>query len=153
MDDLLLRIVLTWRPSERPEYRGFRCANCQRFMRKAWHHWLDASGYRTPVHFCDACERKLRAGKIEVTKPQTKIDAKKFGKKFPSDTAKYLRAASAKWNTKMKPRYKTFECDLCGQKMRKAWHVWFNDRGTLVEAHFCKGDGCMLGLERIRTRR
>jgi hypothetical protein len=30
--------------------------------------------------------------------------------------------------------------------MRKAWHVWFNDRGTLVEAHFCREDGRRIGV-------
>jgi len=140
-DEVLLRIVRTWKPSERPEYRGFRCANCQRRIHKAWHHWLDASGYKTPVHFCDSCERKFRSSKIEITKPEIKVNRKTFGMKFPPNIERKLREAAARWNTKAKPKYKTFECDACGQKMHKAWHVWFNDSGKLVEVHFCKEDG------------
>jgi len=144
--DTLLRIVRTWRPGERPEYRGFRCANCQRSIRKAWHHWLDCCGYKTPVHFCAACEKKFRASKIEITKPETKVDRKTFGMEFPPSVERKIREAAARWNTKAKPGYKTFTCDECGRRMRKAWHVWSNDRGTLVEAHFCNEDGRRMGL-------
>jgi len=35
---LLLEIVETWQPSEYPEYRGFRCANCQQYKNQAWYH-------------------------------------------------------------------------------------------------------------------
>ncbi|MCX6821030.1 MAG: hypothetical protein NT016_03705 [Candidatus Aenigmarchaeota archaeon] len=145
--DTLLRIVRTWRPSERPEYRGFRCANCQRPMRKAWHHWLDASGYKTPVHFCPDCEKKFRSGKIEHTNPEVKISRKTFGLKFPASVAKKLRAASARWDTEKRPEYRTFTCDECGRRMHNAWHVWSNDRGTLVEVHFCKNDGRRMCLD------
>lgn len=144
--DTLLRIVRTWRPSASPEYRGFRCANCQRQMHKAWYHWLGCCGYRTPVHFCASCERKFRAGKIETSKHEVKINRKTFGFKFPESISKKLRAASARWDTTAKPTYRTFTCDECGRRMRKAWHVWFNDRGTLVEAHFCREDGRRIGV-------
>jgi len=36
----LLRIVQTWNLNPKPEYRGFRCANCQRYIHRSWHHWL-----------------------------------------------------------------------------------------------------------------
>jgi len=145
-DEVLLRIVRTWRPSDRPEYRGFRCANCQRRIHKAWHHWLDASGYKTPVHFCDSCEKKFRASKIKITKPEIKVNRKNFGMKFPPGVERKIREAAARWNTKAKPKYKTFTCDECGRRVRKARHVWFNDRGTLVEVHFCKEDGRRTGF-------
>lgn len=147
-DEVLLRIVRTWKPNERPEYRGFRCANCQRNVRKAWHHWLDAGGYKTPVHFCESCEKKFRAEKIEGTTPEVKIDRKKFGMRFSSSVEQRLREASAKWNTKAKPKHKTFTCDRCGRSMHKAWHVWFNDRGKLVEAHFCNECGRRIGIKK-----
>ncbi len=56
----ILRIVQKWRISWRPEYRGFRCAKCQRLMRKAWHVWLRDGGYKVEVHFCKECFARLR---------------------------------------------------------------------------------------------
>ena len=58
--DLLLQTVWTWKINEKPEYRGFRCANCQRYIYKAWHHWLKTGGYKTPIHFCNECEANLK---------------------------------------------------------------------------------------------
>lgn len=55
----LLSIVKTWKVNPKPEYRGFRCADCQKYIRKAWHHFLDYGGYKVPVHFCNACQKKL----------------------------------------------------------------------------------------------
>lgn len=42
----------------RPEYRGFRCADCQRYLHKAWHYYLNYNGFKTPVHFCNICQKK-----------------------------------------------------------------------------------------------
>lgn len=56
---ILLKIVKTWNINPNPEYRGFRCANCQKYMHKAWHHQLNYGGFKTPVHFCNRCERKF----------------------------------------------------------------------------------------------
>jgi HAD superfamily hydrolase (TIGR01549 family) len=52
-------MVKTWDINPNPEYRGFRCAKCQKYIKKAWHCYLKAGGYRTPVHFCNACQKKL----------------------------------------------------------------------------------------------
>jgi len=62
---ILLRIVKTWDIQEKPEYREFRCANCQRYIFKAWHYYLDEGGYKTPVHFCKKCGDKLGLNKIK----------------------------------------------------------------------------------------
>jgi len=148
-DDVLLRIVRTWRLSERPEYRGFLCGNCHRRLNKTWYHWLDCCGYKTPVHFCAACEEKFRASKIEITKPETKVNMKTFGMGFPPGVERKIREAAACWDTKAKPKYKTFTCDECGRKMHKAWHVWFNDSGKLIEVHFCKEDGRKIGVDKV----
>jgi len=68
----LLRIVKTWTINQKPEYRGFRCANCQKYIRKAWHYWLEQGGYRTPVHFCNVCDGKFKSLKIKgIYKPFT----------------------------------------------------------------------------------
>ena len=56
----ILRIVRLWRIKRTPEYRGFRCAKCQRVMRKAWHVWLRDGGFKVEVHFCKRCYAKLR---------------------------------------------------------------------------------------------
>ena len=62
----------------KPEYRGFRCANCQKYMRKAWHHWLFKGGYKTPVHFCIRCEKDFKLNKIKTNKPGILVDKSKF---------------------------------------------------------------------------
>lgn len=69
---ILLRIVKNWKISLTPEYRGFRCADCQKYISSAWHHWLKQGGYRTPVHFCNTCEDKFKSLKIKgIYKPFT----------------------------------------------------------------------------------
>lgn len=64
VQNLLLEIVKSWQIPQLPEYRGFRCANCQRYIFKAWHYLLNKNEYLTPVHFCKNCQRKfnLRGG-------------------------------------------------------------------------------------------
>lgn len=54
----LLKIVKRWNIRLTPQYRGFRCADCQRYLHKAWHHNLDYGGFKTSVHFCNRCQRK-----------------------------------------------------------------------------------------------
>ncbi len=63
----LLKIVRTWIIKLTPEYRGFRCADCQKYIHKAWHHFLNYGGFKTPVHFCNKCQRKinLEGGKLK----------------------------------------------------------------------------------------
>lgn len=53
----LLNIVKKW--NFEAGYRGFRCADCQKYMHKAWHHYLNWGGFRAPVHFCNNCQKKL----------------------------------------------------------------------------------------------
>jgi hypothetical protein len=115
----LLRIVKTWKISRKPEYRGFRCANCQKYIHKAWHCWLKEGGYQTPVHFCNNCEVNL------------KLKIKGTYKTFTPLDSKHLTG---------------FTCDNCGKKMYKAWHVWTKKDGILSEAHFCKKCGKKLGF-------
>lgn len=146
----LLRIVRTWSLSPQPEYRGFRCANCQAYMKKAWYHWLDSGGYKTPVHFCSQCEKTFRSGKIETEKPIVKVDKSRF-LKFPEEIKTWLARAVNSWKTKAKPIYKTFTCDECEGKMHKAYHVWDVQKGVLVEIHFCKKCGDKLKLASFRS--
>jgi len=141
----LLQIVKTWNINPGPEYRGFRCANCQKTIRKAWYHWLATVGYKTPVHFCNECEKKFKLNKIKVKKPILKVNKSKFIQ-FPENINLKLQKAVRKWNTKSKPIYKIFTCDNCGKKMFKAYHIWFNSKGTLIEVHFCRQCGDKIGI-------
>ena len=78
----LLKIVETWKLNEKPEYRGFRCANCQKYMHKAYYYWLDTKGYKTPVHFCRQCQKLFESFHIRITKLSHPINRKTFGLKF-----------------------------------------------------------------------
>jgi RNase P subunit RPR2 len=55
----ILEIVRKWKISNKPEFRGFRCARCQKEMEKAWHVWLSDGGYKLEVHFCRECGKEL----------------------------------------------------------------------------------------------
>jgi DNA replicative helicase MCM subunit Mcm2 (Cdc46/Mcm family) len=132
----LLRIVKTWDLNPKPEYRGFRCANCQNYMKKAWHHWLLEGGYKTPVHFCNKCEKDFKAEKTKTAKPILRVNKSKFTR----PNAK-LKAVINKLNVKSKSIYKTFVCDNCGRNLHKAYHIWNILKKDLVETHLCKQCG------------
>jgi hypothetical protein len=51
----LLKTVQSWDKKMTPEYRGFRCANCSKYMRKAWHIWFDYKGFKCEIHLCKKC--------------------------------------------------------------------------------------------------
>lgn len=141
----LLRIVKTWDINPKPEYRGFRCADCQKQIRKAWYHWLTTTGYKTPVHFCAKCEKKFRLNKIKIKKLMVKVNKSKFIK-FPGNIKSKLQRVVRKCNNKSKPIYKTFTCDNCGMNMFKAYHIWFILKKNLVEVHFCRKCGEKTGI-------
>lgn len=144
---ILLEIVKTWNLSEKPEYRSFRCANCQKYINKAWYHWLTSGNYITPVHFCDKCEKDFLYSKIIINKPEINIDRNKFGLKFSEEINKKIRKIVKNWNTNQH-EYKAFTCDDCEKEMIKAYHVWFNMDKTLVEVHFCKECGDKLKIDK-----
>jgi DNA replicative helicase MCM subunit Mcm2 (Cdc46/Mcm family) len=144
---VLLRIVQGWNLNPKPEYRGFRCANCQKSIRKGWYHWLTTGGYKTPVHFCDECEKKFKLNKIKTEKPAIKVNKSKFIK-FPEDIKSKFQKSVQKWNIKPKSICKIFACDNCGKNMFKAYHIWFVLKGTLVEVHFCKQCGNKINIKR-----
>jgi len=142
----LLKIVKTWNLSKKPEYRGFRCANCQKYMRKVYYYWLDGSGYLTPVHFCKECQKKFESSEIQITKPRLPVNRKTFGLDFGEEIIQMGRNIIKKWKIKAKPKYKIFTCDNCGKNMYKAYHTWLNIKNRLVEIHFCKKCGDKLKL-------
>ncbi|MFH1780445.1 MAG: hypothetical protein ABH841_00325 [Candidatus Nealsonbacteria bacterium] len=142
--NVLLKIVETWNLNPNPEYRGFRCANCQKYMRKAWYHWLTARGYKTPVHFCNECEKEFKSNKIKINKSKIAIDRSRFA--FSKDKKEKLIKFSEKWNTEAEPVYKMFTCDSCHRDMYRAYHIWLAEKGKLIEAHLCKKCGERMGL-------
>ena len=144
---ILLRIVQSWNLKHKPEYRGFRCANCQKHMHKAWHYWCVSKDYKTPVHFCNKCESDFKSLKLNIAESKKMIDKEKFELKSVN-LEKRLGSIIKNWNTKTKPIYKTFTCDYCAESLHKAYHFWlkFKKNNTLFEAHFCKRCGDKAGL-------
>jgi len=144
---ILLQIVQTWNLNPNPEYRGFRCANCQKYMRKAWYHWLTEGGYKTPVHFCNDCEEKFKSNKIKINKPKIVINRSRF--KLSGEKKDELMRLPKKWNTKVRPIYKMFTCDSCNRDMYRAYHIWLTEKGNLIEVHLCKKCGEKMGFSKI----
>jgi RNase P subunit RPR2 len=141
----LLSIVKTWDIQPKPEYRGFRCANCQKYMHKAWYYWLTSGGFIGPVHFCQDCKQKFDAGKIQNTKPQFNFMAS-HAREYQRSVQNELDDAIKKWDLNAEPIYKIFTCDKCNRNMTKAWHIWTRDKKNLIEVHFCKECGEAVGL-------
>jgi hypothetical protein len=155
----LLEIVETWNLNEKPEYRGFRCANCQGYKNEANYHFLNFGGYRLPIHMCeDGCEQALQLEQIEID-PSRKVVVNKdtFGKKYQyaPEAIERFKQIVASWPEYQKPELKAFLCDDCGDDLeidhadgqRKGFHSWWNNDGTLVELHFHRECGNKLGIE------
>ncbi len=156
---LLLDIVLTWKISEIPEYRGFRCANCQQYKNEAWYHWVGTGEYKLPIHLCnDTCENAFREKTIHIDqKKKQVVDRASFGKIYtfsPVATSKFREIVSS-WPEDKNPELKAFTCDLCEKDLeidtdgvRKGYHVWWkmDDRRTLAELHFHRTCADSLGI-------
>jgi hypothetical protein len=141
--------MCAWKFGEKPEYRGFRCGNCQAPLHKAWHHWYVESGYKTPVHLCNNCEFLFKFSKIRVNELDIFPNKMKFSLKLPEEIKNKLKEIISGWNTSSKPFYKTFTCDNCARNIHKAYHFWFMMEETLAEVHFCKKCGDKLGLNEL----
>jgi hypothetical protein len=148
---ILLKIVETWRPSEKPEYRGFRCANCQQYKNEAWYHWVNTDGYHLPIHMCaDNCEPAFQAGTIQIDESKrAEVNRKTFGigYAYAEEAKKRFEKIVASWPEYKEPELKAYTCDGCGQNLdidpadnqRKGWHVWYKMAdNTLAELHFHK---------------
>lgn len=158
--EVLLQIIQTWRPSEKPEYRGFRCANCQQYKNEAWYHWLNIGNYKLPVHMCnDTCEPKLINGLIQVDASKIQqVDRNNFGNSYlynPGTITRFAEIVSS-WPNYKEPQLKNFSCDECQKDLdidpldgqRKGYHTWWKmpDGKTLAELHFHKECGNKLGI-------
>jgi len=103
---ILLRVVQAWKIKEKPEYRGFRCAHCQKYMHKAWHYWLSEGGYKIPVHFCNKCKVKL------------KLKNKRDYKTFTCDNCgKKMHKAWHVWTKNDGVLSEAHFCKKCGKKL------------------------------------
>lgn len=156
---VLLEIVLTWKISETPEYRGFRCANCQQYKNEAWYHWVATGDYKLPIHLCnDSCETALRENTIKIDKKKKQVvNRASFGKTYtysPLATSKFREIVSS-WPEYRELELKVFTCDLCEKDLeidtdgvRKGYHVWWkmDDEKTLAELHFHKICASSLGI-------
>ena len=136
--DALLRIVQTWNLNPKPEYRGFRCAHCQRYIRRSWHHWLHSKGYKTPVHLCQDCEKKSRKGNLKVVARERSVVKSRFSLNLSEKVTQDLRGIVRSWRSLDKVIHKSFTCDKCKASVYKAYHVWTYIDKDLVETHFCK---------------
>lgn len=161
---ILLQIVETWRLNEFPEYRGFRCANCQQYKNEAWYHWVntahEAGQFRLPIHMCnDTCEPAFQNDTIQIDQAKrTQVDRESFGNNynFSDSTKRKFRGIVASWPDYKKPELKAFTCDDCGNDLeidktdgaRKGYHVWWkmDDGKTLTELHFHRDCGHKLGI-------
>ena len=140
--DALLRIVQTWKLHPKPEYRGFRCAHCQRSLHKAWHHRLAFGGYKIAVHLCQSCESLFKQDKLKVRGQRRLVFTSRFSTNF------YLKIKSKLHNflgrTLTRTVHKSFTCDKCRTRLKKAYHIWLFLGGSLHELHFCKRCGDQL---------
>jgi len=157
--ELLLKIVETWRPSEQPEYRGFRCANCQEYKNEAWYHWVNMGNYKLPIHMCnDTCEPAFQDGSIQVNEvKRATVDRETFGTsfQFSEKAQERFKEIVASWPEYKEPELKAYTCDDCEKDLdidtdgtRKGYHVWWKmpDGKTLAELHFHKHCGDSLDL-------
>lgn len=157
---ILLKIVETWRLSEKPEYRGFRCAHCQQYKNEAWYHWVNRGDYKLPIHLCnDTCEPAFQNNSIQIdeTKRQS-VDRETFGSsyKYSENAIKRFKEIVASWPEYKEPELKAFTCDDCGKNLdidntdglRKGYHAWWkmDDGKTLLELHFHKDCAAPLGI-------
>ena len=142
--DALLRIVQTWNLNPKPEYRGFRCANCQRYIHRSWHHWLNSKGYKPPVHLCQNCEKQSRRGNLNIVTTRRPVAKSKFRSNLPSKVMQGLGSIVRSWRSLNKLVHKSFTCDKCRASVYKAYHIWTYIDRDLVETHFCKRCGDQL---------
>lgn len=157
---ILLSIVETWRISELPEYRGFRCAHCQQYKNEAWYHWVNTGGYKLPIHLCDeGCHQALQAQSLTVdASKRQKVNRVSFGKNvnYSPRAVRRFQEIVHSWPDNAPPEKKAFSCDECGlalesdpaDGMRKGFHVWWKmpDGYTLAELHFHRECAHQLGI-------
>lgn len=133
----LLAIVESWDLNPAPEFRGFRCAHCQKYLTgSAWHYFLRSGGYKTPVHFCENC--KVQFENSTLPAPQRKpVDQKRFPGAISKHAEARLSQISNEPPPMAEPVYKPMICDACGNALpnAEAYHIWQSKNGILMEYH------------------
>lgn len=156
---LLLKIIGTWQPNNNPEYRGFRCGICQKYINKGWHHWLYSDNYLLPIHICIDCEPNLDIENITLAHRKVIKKGSIINNNIFKETAiRRLTEIIKSWRLYKKPKLKIFSCDECGKdlflekfpngtKQRKGYHVWWKSNKSIIsELHFHKKCGNKLKI-------
>lgn len=138
----LLRIVRSWDIKRIPEYRGFRCAICQRYVYKAWHYWLLNQYFRTPVHICKVCQNnpKMPEGqKSSHTSVQicSNTSWNSWNEHLSGNLIDILTSTAKSWRRDQRVVYRQPTCDSCSHTVHKAFHIWFRTGAALNEGHLC----------------
>jgi hypothetical protein len=131
--DKLLDIVRTWHINKGPQYRKFRCGNCRKALRRAWHCWLRKGSFRTPVHLCKTCRRKLN-----ITYPKLKVYPDRLNLNIIQKLKKRFSALISKWNVSEVMRFRQFSCDCCRRNIYKAYHIFLKLENHISEVHICR---------------
>lgn len=149
--ELLRRIVNSWDIKPEPEYRGFRCANCQRYINESYYHWLQDGQYYVPVHFCTDCQSKFLSGELRqaVLPSNSERDLTVFNKQYSLATQEVFESIVTTWKPAASDAVTIFYCDKCGSELdidpangqRKGYHVWWLHDARLHELHFHRDCG------------
>lgn len=151
---ILLKIVQTWNISSTPEYRGFRCAYCQRYRNQSWYHWLRSGKFIVPLHLCnEKCHTKFEQGELEF---KTNLNYRRnvLSYSYSEKAKEAFDEIISKWDKEAKPQLKAFICDSCSKDLdidttdgyRKGYHVWYEMKnGDYAELHFHKRCFDLLG--------
>lgn len=94
----LQKIVNTWKIKKGGEYRIYRCAKCQRPIRKAHHYLLNNESLKVFVHLCKNCNKLYNFPKIKL-------------KNFKCDNC--LRTVFKSWHIWSIEKNKKLEKHLC----------------------------------------
>jgi hypothetical protein len=149
LEQLILEsIIASWKINPEPEYRGFRCANCQNYINEAFYHWLQNSHFFIPVHFCEHCQQLFENGELdEIPQRQSSADVHNFHADYPGK--KTFQQLVQSWKPSSDKKLTSFYCDKCALPLevdqsdddRKGYHVWWLNDNLLYELHFHKECG------------
>ncbi|MBU2541608.1 MAG: hypothetical protein KJ593_06875 [Candidatus Omnitrophica bacterium] len=129
----LLKIVKTWHIKPGRVYRIFKCGNCRRVLRRAWHHWLYIAQFKTPLHLCRNCQKNLK-----ISYPKVKVNLKIRDLSPPAKLKSEFIRIISKWNVNSRACFKKFSCDYCKSPIYKANHINVRLNDKISEVHICR---------------
>ncbi len=68
MQESLQKIVSSWKIKNGAEHRTYRCAKCQRLIRKAYQYLLSNKNFKVFVHLCKNCNKLYFFPKTKLEK-------------------------------------------------------------------------------------